>query len=292
MTAVLTGSLFAFGLIYLVAWKHDLSVSSWLLPLVSFIQRSRHRGASVIAESGVRGLSVSGLLMISLTAGLAVFVILAGISQSVVVAAVFSTMAMAAPFLVVHGRAVQARTALREVWPDVVDNLASSVRAGLALPQALAQLAVQGPVQLRPQFEAFARNYEATGRFGQCLDQLKDELADPVGDRIIEALRVARDVGGNDLGRLLRTLSVFLREDVRIRGELQARQSWTINGARLAVSSPWLLLLFLSLRPQAVAAYDTPAGLLVLSVGAGLCVVAYQVMMRIAVLPSEPRVLQ
>ena len=292
MTAVLTGSLFAFGLIYLVAWKHDLSVSSWLLPLVSFVQRSRHRGASVIAESGARGLSVSGLLMISLTAGLAVFVILAGISQSVVVAAVFSTMAMAAPFLVVHGRAVQARTALREVWPDVVDNLASSVRAGLALPQALAQLAVHGPVQLRPQFEAFARNYEATGRFGQCLDQLKDELADPVGDRIIEALRVARDVGGNDLGRLLRTLSVFLREDVRIRGELQARQSWTINGARLAVSSPWLLLLFLSLRPQAVAAYDTPAGLLVLSVGAGLCVVAYQVMMRIAVLPSEPRVLQ
>ena len=292
MNAVLTGSLFAFGLIYLVAWKHDLSVSSWLLPLVSFVQRSRHRGASVIAESGARGLSVSGLLMISLTAGLAVFVILAGISQSVVVAAVFSTMAMAAPFLVVHGRAVQARTALREVWPDVVDNLASSVRAGLALPQALAQLAVQGPVQLRPQFEGFARAYEATGRFGQCLDQLQDELADPVADRIIEALRVARDVGGNDLGRLLRTLSVFLREDARIRGELQARQSWTINGARLAVSSPWLLLLFLSLRPQAVAAYDTPAGLLVLSIGAGLCVVAYQVMMRIAVLPSEPRVLQ
>ena len=292
MTAVLTGSLFAFGLIYLVAWKHDLSVSSWLLPLVSFIQCSRHRGASVIAESGARGLSVSGLLMISLTAGLAVFVILAGISQSVVVAAVFSTMAMAAPFLVVHGRAVQARTALREVWPDVVDNLASSVRAGLALPQALAQLADQGPAQLRPQFEVFARDYEATGRFGQCLDQLKDALADPVGDRIIEALRVARDVGGTDLGRLLRTLSVFLREDARIRGELQARQSWTVNGARLAVSSPWLLLLFLSLRPQAVAAYDTPAGLLILSIGAGLCVVAYQIMLRIAVLPSEPRVLQ
>ena len=64
------------------------------------------------------------------------------------------------------------------------------------------------------------------------------------------------------------------------------------NGARLAVSSPWLLLLFLSLRPQAVAAYDTPAGLLILSIGAGLCVVAYQIMLRIAVLPSEPRVLQ
>ncbi|KGA11191.1 MAG: type II secretion system protein F, partial [actinobacterium acAMD-2] len=269
-----------------------LSVSSLLLPVVSFIQRSRRRGETLIAESGIRGLSVSGLLMISLTAGLAVFVILAGISQSVVVAAIFSAMAMGAPFLVVHGRAVHARTALREVWPDVVDNLASSVRAGLALPQALAQLGVQGPVQLRPQFEGFARAYEATGRFGQCLDQLKDELADPVADRIIEALRVARDVGGNDLGRLLRTLSVFLREDARIRGELQARQSWTINGARLAVSSPWLLLLFLSLRPQAVAAYDTPAGLLVLSIGAGLCVVAYQVMMRIAVLPSEPRVLQ
>jgi tight adherence protein B len=85
-----------------------------------------------------------------------------------------------------------------------------------------------------------------TGRFGESLDRLKERLADPVGDRVVEGLRVAREVGGGELGRLLRNLSGYLREDVRTRGELESRQAWTVNGARLAVAAPWLVLLFMS----------------------------------------------
>ena len=124
-------------------------------------------------------------------------------------------------------------------------------------------------------FTAFAEDYRATGRFGECLDALKARLADPVADRIVEALRLTRDVGGTDLGRLLRTLSTFLREDVRTRGELEARQSWTVYAARLAVAAPWIVLALLSTRPEAAAAYDTPAGFAVLVVGGACTVVAY-----------------
>ena len=117
-------------------------------------------------------------------------------------------------------------------------------------------------------------------------------MADPVGDRIVESLRLARDVGGSDLGRLLRTLSSFLREDARTRAELETRQAWTVNAARLAVGAPWVLLAMLSLRPEAVEAYNSPAGFVVLAVGGALCVVAYRVMLRIGRLPDEPRVLR
>ena len=72
---------------------------------------------------------------------------------------------------------------------------------------------------------AFADDYRPTGRFHDCLDRLKDRLADPVGDRLVETLRIAREVGGTDLGRLLRTLSAFLREDARTRAELETRQA-------------------------------------------------------------------
>ena len=117
-------------------------------------------------------------------------------------------------------------------------------------------------------------------------------MADPVADRIVEALRLTRDVGGTDLGRLLRTLASFLREDVRTRGELEARQSWTVNAARLAVAAPWIVLALLSTRAAAAAAYNTPAGAVVL-VGGGVCtVVAYLLMLRIARLPDDPRVLR
>jgi tight adherence protein B len=186
----------------------------------------------------------------------------------------------------------QRTVELREVWPDVVDNLASAVRAGMSLPEALGQLGVRGPEQLRPAFRSFIEDYRATGRFGLCLDRLKASLADPVADRILESLRVARDVGGSDLGRLLRTLSQFLREDARTRAEIETRQGWTVNAARMALCAPWVVLALLALRPETVAAYNSPAGALVLLVGGGVSLLAYRLMLRVARLPQEDRVLR
>ncbi len=48
---------------------------------------------------------------------------------------------------------------------------------------------------MRSAFVSFGRDYQASGRFGVCLDLLKERLADPVGDRVVEAFRVAREVG-------------------------------------------------------------------------------------------------
>jgi tight adherence protein B len=154
------------------------------------------------------------------------------------------------------------------------------------------QLANGGPIELRPAFAAFSGDYQASGRFGESLDRLKERLADPVGDRVVETLRLAREVGGSDLGRLLRTLAAFLREEDRVRGELESRQSWTVNAARLAVAAPWILLVLLATRPQAVAAYNTPAGVVVLVTGALVSIIAYRLMMRIGRLPVETRVLR
>ena len=115
---------------------------------------------------------------------------------------------------------------------------------------------------------------------------------DPRLVRIGEALRVTREVGGTDLGRLLSTLAGFLRENSRTRAELEARQSWTVNAARLAVAAPWLVLLLMSTRPEAIAAYNTSTGFLVLLAGAVVTVVAYQLMIRIGRLPEDERVLR
>ena len=208
------------------------------------------------------------------------------------VALAFGVMAAYLPVAVVSGRARRRRREFAEVWPEAVDNLASAVRAGLSLPDALAALGVRGPEPLRPAFDAFALDYQVTGRFGDCLDRLKDELADPVGDRVVEGLRIAREVGGGDLGRLLRNLSGYLRDDARTRSELESRQAWTVNGARLAVAAPWLVLLIMSFQSDVIQRYSSPAGVGILVVGASLCVSAYWLMMRIGRLPVERRILR
>lgn len=245
-----------------------------------------------LAQAGYRGVGPVGLLVACVIAFVLVLATVTAMTRVPSIALCFAVMAGWAPLAVVRMRARSRRSQLRELWPDVVDNVTSAVRAGLALPEALAQLAVRGPQELRPAFAEFAGDYRTTGRFNDSLDRLKDRLADPVGDRLVESLRIAREVGGSDLGSLLRTLSAFLREDARTRSELETRQSWTVSAARLAVAAPWLVLAFLSTRPESVQAYNTTAGAVVLAFGAAASVVAYQAMIRIGRLPEEERVLR
>ncbi len=252
----------------------------------------RGRTRELLAQAGIEGVSPAQLVGVSVALGLIAFVLVLGTSRVPLLGVLFGTFAAGIPLLLVRRRRNQRAIELREVWPEAVDNLASGVRAGLSLPEALTQLSGRGPVQLRSAFGRFGEDYRATGRFGESLDALKANLADPVGDRVVEALRMAREVGGTDLGRLLRTLSAFLREDARTRAELETRQGWTVNAARLALCAPWILLLLLSSQPDAVSAYNTAAGTLVLLAGGGVSLLAYRVMLRVARLPRERRVLR
>ena len=242
-------------------------------------------------RAGMVGVEVRTLVAVSVSLLGVVTLAVQLLSSTWPVALAFGSMAAYLPFAVVTGRVRRRQLELAEVWPDAVDNLASAVRAGMSLAEAVSGLAVRGPEPLRPAFDVFAREYQTSGRFGDCLDRLKERLADPVGDRVVEGLRVAREVGGGDLGRLLRNLSGHLRDDARTRAELEARQSWAVNGARLAVAAPWLVLLLLSFQREVITRYASTAGVIVLALGAAACVVAYRVMVRIGRLPTDRRVL-
>jgi tight adherence protein B len=287
VTGALLGLLLGLGL--LLIWR-----SGERAPVSASPGRERwsDRTRDLLVQAGVEGVTPQQLVAASAALGLVVAVLVLGTSRVPILALLFGGFAALLPLLLVRRRRAQRTVELREVWPEAVDNLASGVRAGLSLPEALTQLGVRGPEQLRPAFRRFGEDYRAMGRFGDSLDALKRNLADPVGDRVVESLRMAREVGGTDLGRLLRTLSAFLREDARTRSELETRQGWTVNAARLALAAPWVLLLLLSGRPNAVAAYNTTAGAVVLLVGGGVSLLAYRIMIRIARLPVERRVLR
>jgi tight adherence protein B len=246
---------------------------------------------ALLDGAGLAEVGVSRLVGLCVTSFLVAALVMTVVSRVLVVGLVFGALAALLPVATLRGRARRRAREHAELWPDAVDNLASAVRAGLSLPEAVVQLGERGPEGLRDPFVRFGRDYQSTGRFDTALDRLKDRLADPTGDRVVEALRLARDVGGGDLGRMLRSLSGFLREDARTRGELEARQSWTVNAARLAVAAPWVVLAAMSLQPEVVGRYATTTGAVVLVVGAVVCVVAFRLMLRLGRLPQERRVL-
>ncbi|WP_420123733.1 type II secretion system F family protein [Nakamurella sp.] len=245
-----------------------------------------------LIQAGLPGVSPVQLFALQGLAAVLVGVLGLALTGSISVSVIFALFAGAVPRLIVSRLRHKRQADLRELWPEVVDNLTSGVRAGLSLPEALTAIGDRGPEQLRDPFRRFGADYRTTGRFNDCLDRLKATLADPVGDRVIESLRVAREVGGTDLGRLLSTLSGFLRDDARTRAELLARQTWSVNAARMAVAAPWLVLVLLATQRETLQAYDTPTGTVILFAGAALSFVAYRLMIRIGRLPEDRRVLR
>lgn len=194
-----------------------------------------------------------------------------------------------APVAWLRSRSHARRRSHREVWPEAIALLTSGVRAGVSLPEVVAALADRGPELLQPHFHDFRSTYRSSTSFMAALDSLRDDLADPIADRVVSALKLAHEVGGTDLVRVLRTLGDFVREELRVRKEIEARWSWTVTAARLAAAAPWLVLLVMSSRPEAAAAYDSAPGLMLVAGGAGASLLGYRLMLRAARLPEEKR---
>jgi tight adherence protein B len=247
------------------------------------------RARETLVQAGLGRVGVSTVAAASVILGVAAGAFVFALVPVIAVAFAAGILLLILPSAVVVWRARAQRRATRVVWPDVVDHLVSAVRSGLALPDSVVTLAHSGPPITRAAFAEFERDYRMTGGFADSLNRLKDRLADPVADRIIETLRMSREVGGNELTTVLRNLAAYLRQDAAIRSEVEARQSWIVNAARLGVAAPWIVLLLLSTRPEAAAAYNSPTGIALILVGLALSIVAYRIMIGIGRLPEEQR---
>lgn len=279
---VLLGALLAAGLL--------LCLSPWMWPRGARTPAVEHRGrlARLREEAGWGAVSQRALVSAIAAAALAaasVVWLLTGIPILVLLAALAGA---ATPVMFLRARRIRLRRTRRQLWPDVCDLLVASIRVGLSLPDAVSGLGESAPTMLRPAFVVFARDLQATGRFESSLDRLKSTLADPIGDRILETLRMARQVGGTELTNVLRALSASVRADAALRGEVEARQSWIRGAAVLGAVAPWVILGLLVMRPEGASAYGTPEGVLVICIGAVVSVVAFRIMIRIGRL-AEPR---
>lgn len=176
-------------------------------------------------------------------------------------------------------------------WPELVDDLHSAIRAGLSLPQAFSDLQRTAPESLRAAFEQALARYYSTSDFRAGLITFADCVNETAADNFVAALILASELGGTDLGKVLSALSESLRADQAVKQEIKARQSWTINGAKLAVAAPWLTTALLCTRAEARAVYFSSSGLRLLEFCLFISVLAYWLMWRIGQLPRPARLL-
>lgn len=279
---VVWGAVLAAGLL--------LTLSPWLWPAGSRRVPTRTTGQlhRLLAEAGFARSSVTSVIAVAIGCGAlaaAVAWLVAPVAALCLVAAVAG---IVTPFAWLRARRSKLQRTRRGLWPDVCDLLIASVRAGMSLPDAVSSLADSAPAELRPAFRSFARDMTASGHFDSSVDRLKANLADPVADRIVETLRMARQVGGTELTVVLRALATSVRADAALRAEVESRQSWIRGAAVLGVAAPWVILALLAMRPEGARAYGSAAGIMLILAGAAVSFVAYRVMIRLGRLP-EPR---
>jgi tight adherence protein B len=244
---------------------------------------------TTLAQAGLPQVSFATVLVVSVVAAALAMAVTFALLPVVPLSFAAGIVGLALPWVVITLRARRRRRVARLVWPDVVDQLVSAVRSGQSLPDSVGGLALTGPMATRDAFAAFEADYRATGNFGSCVTELKDRLADPTADRILETLRMSREVGGSELTTVLRNLASYLRQESALRSEVEARQSWVVNAARLGVAAPWIVLLLLATRPEAAAAYNTSAGAALVVAGLAVTVVAYRIMIAVGHIPEERR---
>ena len=179
---------------------------------------------------------------------------------------------------------------VHEAWPDGLRHIVASLRTGSSLTAALDELARMGPEPLRIAFDRYPALSRALGA-DTALTMIRDELADPTSDRVIEILLVAYERGGSIVPAVLADLSDATTRDLRTVEEIRTNAlEQRING-RIVFVVPWLVLLMLTSRPGPFRDfYASTAGVAVIAVGALMSLMGAWLVARLSRDTIEPRV--
>lgn len=219
---------------------------------------------------------------------LAIYTIIKSMEISIAVSILF----LFIPYLQERSLARKRARNIRSAWPEMIDQLVTGIQSGVSLSEALLTLKTRGPIPLRPFIEIVSKSLLDGENFEIAMRKLKTACNLAESDQIVETLILAKTLGSKDIGIVLRTLSQFLREDLAIRIEIEAKHGWIKNSAVLAGVAPWILLLILSTQPETIAAYSTSVGLSILLAGVLLTVIAFFWMEKVGALPIRRRVLE
>jgi len=238
------------------------------------------------------GLSVSPLWFwaVSTALGLLSFFLAIGISQTFWVALPPAIVVTFLPRWFYERRRLARLSAVKRAWPDGLRHLVAAVRSGLSLPVALEDLADTGPEALQG---ALARYPTLAKVFGvpAALEAVRDELADPTTDRVVEVLLVAHERGGPIIPEILSDLADATTRDIRTVEEMQSENLEQRLSARIVFAVPWLVLMMMTARDGVYRTfYRSAGGTVVIVLGAILSVLGWWIVARLAREPVEQRV--
>ncbi len=158
---------------------------------------------------------------------------------------------------------------VQAAWPDGLRDVIASIAAGRSLSHALNSLATSGPEPLQDAFARFPLLARMLGTV-PALEVVKEELADPTSDRVIEVLVLAHERGGQVVRDILEDLVAVTTRDLKLVDEIETEGLEMKINARAVLVLPWLVLVALTVREGPFRDFYRSAGGLIVVVIAGI----------------------
>jgi tight adherence protein B len=227
------------------------------------------------------------VLVLAALGGALGWTIFAGVLPALAIA----TFGASFPVASARVRAQSRRARALEAWPRLIEELRILTGSlGRPIPQALFEVGLRGPDELRPAFETAQREWLLSTDFSRTVAVLKSRLGDATTDAVCETLLVAHELGGSEIDRRLEALAEDRRLDSQGRKDARSRQA----GARFARRFVLFVPLGMAMAGMSVGdgreAYGTATGQVLVLVGIAVVVVCWVWASHIMRLPSEERV--
>ncbi len=223
--------------------------------------------------------------------GLVVLVVVWGLTGSVSVAAVPALVAAWLPRAYFARRRADRLGEVVRAWPDGIRHLNATARARGTIHQALVDLARSGPAPLAEAFERYPVLATMAGPVA-ALETIREELADPTSDAVIEILICAHEQGQALAIKILRDLAGEVSEDLKALEEINSAGLERKIDSRLTFVIPWLVLVALCVTSEAYRGfYRSTGGAIVVLVCGAMSVAGVAVVDRMGRPPRPRRVL-
>jgi tight adherence protein B len=243
-----------------------------------------------LAQAGV-ALSPVQFWGLSALAGALVAAGVYGVTGTPLVAIVPGCAAACLPRAYYGSRRATRLRELQDSWPDGLRDLVASIASGRSLSGALTELSRTGPQPLREVFARFEAHARMLGTVA-ALELVREEVADPTSDRVIEVLILASERGGQIVKEILEDLVAATTKDLKVADEIATEGLEMRINARAVLVLPWFVLVALTIRGGAFRDfYASNAGFLVVLVGAALSGLGYVWISHLGRSQEEPRVL-
>ncbi len=176
--------------------------------------------------------------------------------------------------LVLSFRIARRRVAFAEQLPDVLQLVASSLKSGFSLAQALDAVVREKTQPIAGEFSRALAETRIGVDLGAALDQVARRMDATDLRWTVIAIRIQREVGGN-LAEVLRTTVETMRERAQVRRQVRALSAEGRLSAYILLGLPVFVggWLFLTRRSYLSPLYTTPVGLVMLLIAVVLVVV-------------------